>query len=301
MELFFYKCLKPNFGDELNTWMWPRLMEGVWEQDDNSIFVGIGSIINNRYDPAKTKIVFGAGYGGYAPLPTLDESWKFFFVRGKLTAERLSIDPNLAVGDSAILLRSCVKSVPAKQFKVSFMPHWETTYNGNWEFACKLAGIHYIDPSLPVEDVMHQLQASELVVTEAMHGAIVADALRVPWIAIKPFVDLHSMKWYDWASALDINLSPVPLVTSSLLESLVLRYHEKNPTLAGRLNRRARFLKGVGERYFAERAAERLTAVSQLPANLSSDQAMLNAHETMLDKMHALISFLGKGRVLVTS
>ncbi len=277
--------------------MWPKLIDGVWE-DDNSIFLGIGSIIFDFFPADKRKIVFGAGYGGYTPLPVTDANWKFYFVRGKLTARALGIDEKLGIGDAAILLRSCVKHKVEKKHKISFMPHWGSTFEGNWELACRYASINYIDPCAPVEVVLEQILASDLVVTEAMHGAIVSDALRVPWIPVQPLDNSHSMKWFDWASALDIDLKPSRITSSSLLESVVLFFQGRNPRIADRFKRRGRFLINIAEDAFARRAGARLLAISKsAPYCLSSDRAIERSHDQMLTKLDELIRDLGRGHL----
>jgi len=298
VDLYFYRGNKPNFGDELNTWMWPKILEGVWDQSDNSIFLGIGSILYDFFPEDKTKIVFGAGYGGYTPLPKVNKSWKFYFVRGKLTARALGIDENLGIGDAAILLRSCVDRNVNKKHKVSYMPHWGSTFEGNWELACKYAGINYIDPCDPVEEVLANILSSELVITEAMHGAIVSDALRVPWIPISPLSEAHSMKWFDWASALDIKLQPIKIKSSTLLESVVIYFEKHNPSIADKFKRRGRFLLKVGPEFFAQRAAERLLQISRTSPNLSSDIAIESSHNQMLSKLQELVKDLGRGTLI---
>lgn len=298
MDLYFYRGIKPNFGDELNTWMWPKLIDDVWDKEDNSIFLGVGSIIYNSFPPEKKKIVFGAGYGGYTSLPVIDKNWKFYFVRGKLTARALGIDEKLGIGDAAILLRSCVNNKVSKRHKVSFMPHWKSTFEGNWELACKLASINYIDPCAPVDVVLDHILASELVITEAMHGAIVSDALRVPWIPIQPLSSIHSMKWFDWASALDVDLRPSQIKSSTLLESLISFFNDRNPAIADKFRRRGRFLMNVAPQIFAQRAAERLVDISKTDSYLSSDIAIERAHSQMLTKLDELIFDLGVGKLV---
>jgi succinoglycan biosynthesis protein ExoV len=301
VDLYFYRGIKPNFGDELNTWMWPKLIDGVWDNTDNTIFLGVGSIIYNTFPAEKKKIVFGAGYGGYTPLPVIDGNWKFYFVRGKLTAQALGLDEKLGIGDAAILLRSCVSRNVSKRHKVSFMPHWKSTFEGNWQLACKLASINYIDPCAPVDVVLEQILASELVITEAMHGAIVSDALRVPWIPIQPLSSIHSMKWFDWASALDVDLRPSQIKSSTLLELLITYFNDRNPAIADKFRRRGRLLMNVAPLVFAQRAAERLVDISKTNAYLSSDIAIERAHEQMLSKLDALILDLGLGKLVHTA
>jgi succinoglycan biosynthesis protein ExoV len=295
VNLYFYRGEKPNFGDELNTWMWPKLIDGVWGQDDDSIFLGIGSIIFDTFPADKTKIVFGAGYGGYTPLPIIDESWKFYFVRGKLTARALGIDEKLGIGDAAILLRSCVKHKVEKKHKISFMPHWGSTFEGNWQLACRYASINYIDPCAPVDVVLEQILGSQLVITEAMHGAIVSDALRVPFIPVQPLSNTHAMKWFDWASALDMDLKPSRIPSSSLLEALVLFFHERNPAIANICRYKGRSLLKIAPQAFAQRAAARLLSISKNDPCLSSDISIERSHDQMLSKLDELIRDLGRG------
>lgn len=298
LELYFYRGSKPNFGDELNSWMWPRLMEGVWDSSDNSIFVGIGSIIFDNYPKEKKKIVFGAGYGGYTALPKIDDRWEFFFVRGKLTADAVNVNHSLALGDSAILLRSCVDFQQSiKRHKISFMPHWKTIPDGSWQMVCELAGVNFIDPTFPVEKVLEDIISSELIITEAMHGAIVADALRVPWIPIRPLYGIHSMKWDDWASALAIQLNRQPLACSNLKELLMVYFDTKSAFMLNKIKYHGDSFKYILPTKFANAAAEQLLKVAKISPSLSDDLAIELAHQKMIDKMHNLVSYLGVGKV----
>ncbi len=62
----------------------------------------------------------------------------------------------------------------------------------------------YIDPAAPVEDTLDKIRSSRLLITEAMHGAIVADALRVPWIPVRTNPGVLEFKWQDWTASLDL-------------------------------------------------------------------------------------------------
>lgn len=297
MDLFYYRGSEPNFGDELNHWMWPRLIQNCWDDRDNTLFVGIGSVLESRLPKDKLKIIFGAGYGGYRPAPTMDENWKIFFVRGKKTAKSLGIEENLGIGDSAILLRSFFNKPLDKKFPVSFMPHWKSLTFGNWELAAKLAGIHFIDPRQDVENIISQILASDMMIAEAMHGAIVADALRVPWISLEPIDSLNRMKWFDWASALNINLVSEKLTPSSLPEKIAEFFDAYNLGNAKKIRKKTTFLKGVMPHFFAEQAAHRLSSISKQIPNLSSESEIMLSHEKMQEKLYELVKFMGKGRV----
>jgi hypothetical protein len=75
-----------NFGDELNTLLWPRLLPDLLDDNPDALLLGIGSVLDARHDNAVTKVVAGAGYGGYAQPATLDASWVIHWVRGPRTA-----------------------------------------------------------------------------------------------------------------------------------------------------------------------------------------------------------------------
>lgn len=291
MKLYYYRGYKPNFGDDLNAWMWPKLMPGIWDDSTEEIFLGIGSIIFDSFPQAARKVVFGAGYGGYTPLPVIDENWKFYFVRGIHTARAVKIDPSLAIGDSAILLRSCITERPAKVHKIAFMPHFESTLDGNWQAACKLAGVHYIDPTSTVDSVLQDIMGSELLITEAMHGAIVADALRVPWVAVKPIQQRHHMKWFDWASALDLELRPQELAASSMVEA-AMKWAGANEPLVVRVRAARRPLRMILPSVFLQRAAESLLALSKVAPSMSRDSNIERAHERMLGQVELLLDDL---------
>jgi hypothetical protein len=285
LKLYYFQGkTASNFGDELNTWLWPQLLPNVFDDDPKALFLGIGSVLFDHFPQQQQKIVMGAGYGGYTAKPQIDEQWKIYFVRGRLTAQALGLDARLAIGDAAILLRSCAVPVVAKRYKVSFMPHWESVPRGNWVSICQRAGVNYIDPGQSVTTVLDQLLASELVITEAMHGAIVSDALRVPWIPVLPLRISHRMKWHDWASALGLTLDFERIVgpnayewTISRLESGRWRY---------RCDKYGSWLSYIDEPFASLTAAALKRLAGQRPY-LSAEPAIASAHQQMLDKLEA--------------
>src|SRR5262249_9044288 len=150
-------------------------------------------------------------------------TWRFYCVRGPLTAKACGLSESKVAGDAAILLNvHRPRRAAVVRHRCSFMPHWQSIDRGNWRAACELADLDFIDPRDPVEEIIDRIEASAVLITEAMHGAIVADALRVPWIPILPFGAGHRMKWLDWAGALDVRLNPVAIWPSSLIEALIL-------------------------------------------------------------------------------
>ncbi|HEX8230485.1 MAG TPA: polysaccharide pyruvyl transferase family protein [Chloroflexia bacterium] len=216
MRLFYYQDPGGNFGDDLNAWLWPRLIPELLDDNDSTLFVGIGSILDRRIPQGPRKIVFGTGVG-YGLLPVLNEEWQVCCVRGPLSAKALGLPPELAVTDSAALLRSMRRAPVERRHSVSFIPHFRTPARAleagvDLEAVCASAGIHYIDPCGPVEAVLDGIESSGKVLAEAMHGAIVADALRVPWLPVRLSDRIRLLKWRDWCGSLRLEYSPIPFL-----------------------------------------------------------------------------------------
>jgi succinoglycan biosynthesis protein ExoV len=271
MKMYFFRGAAPNFGDELNEWLLPKVFPNFFDDDESTLFLGVGSVLFDTHPKDCLKVVFGSGYGAYTPPPALDAMWKVYCVRGPLTAETLGLSPDLIAGDTAILINRFRPGSGAASIRCSFMPHWQSLELAQWARVCELAGVHYIDPRSPVDSVLDDIQASKLIVTEAMHGAIVADALRVPWIAAQPFLPENRMKWFDWAGALDLKLSQERLCPSTALEAWGARpFTKKHRLTKGPLKGAFQAL----DRSLAQMAAARLNQVSALTPRLSEDRAL---------------------------
>ncbi|MEM9923587.1 MAG: polysaccharide pyruvyl transferase family protein [Cyanobacteria bacterium P01_D01_bin.50] len=213
MKLSYYKLPngERNFGDDLNPWIWDQLIPGVLDDDESVAFVGIGSLINDglpyRTRSASKRVIFGTGVGYGKGEVKLDESYKIYCLRGSHSAQALGVKEELAVTDGAVLIRKIYTNTAKKTHRFSYMPHYELAGKG-WELACKELDFGYIDPRWTVEEVLSAISQTEVLLTEAMHGAIVADALRVPWIPIVTNSTILSFKWQDWCSSIGIEYKP---------------------------------------------------------------------------------------------
>jgi succinoglycan biosynthesis protein ExoV len=224
MKLFMWREAVPNFGDELNTWIWPKIIPDLLDDDDSSIFLGIGTLLNRRLPP-QPKIVFGSG-AGYGSKPDLDRgAWSFYCVRGPLTARALGLPESLAITDPGILVRRLFGARrDSASPSVGFMTHWLTAQDGRWREVCAAAGIRYIDPRDPVPNVLEAIACCRLLITEAMHGAIVADVLRIPWIPVRIRPAPVDFKWRDWCESVALKYHPLQLPGSTVEEDLLIRY-----------------------------------------------------------------------------
>lgn len=201
MKLYYYQDV-PNFGDMLNKHMWPHFFGNLIARSDDWLMFGIGTLIGAKVEHQGRIAVFGSGVGYQKDVrAVLDPRYQIEFVRGPLSAQVLGLPADRAITDPAILAPEVFPATP-KDNSVIFIPHWETSLNPLWRRVCALAGITYVDPLADVGEVIARISAARLVITEAMHGAILADAYRVPWVAVSTSPRINIFKWHDWAQSL---------------------------------------------------------------------------------------------------
>ncbi|WP_428011013.1 polysaccharide pyruvyl transferase family protein [Baaleninema sp.] len=164
--------------------------------------------------PGAQQVAFFSTGAGYNQNVNIEDNWTIYCVRGPLSACLLGLPKETAVTDGAVLVRRLFKSEGVKQYKYSFMSHFSQSITGakTWTETCEMAGIHYIDPRQPVEEVLKQIDRTEILLTEALHGAIVADALRVPWICVHTAIErILPFKWIDWCESVGLSYRPYGL------------------------------------------------------------------------------------------
>lgn len=209
MKLYYFKATHGNFGDDLNPWLWERIMPGVLDDDPAELFVGIGTLLNHRLPSAPVKHVFGSGFG-YGTPPRIDERYVIHAVRGYETAKMLGIDADRVITDAAVLLRTIVQP-PAwpREFRFGFVPHHQSSRYFDWQTVCDEVGFHHVSAEWDVETVLAEMGRCEVLICEAMHGAIAADTLRIPWIPVSCYDYISEFKWQDWLSTLDLPYEPL--------------------------------------------------------------------------------------------
>ncbi|MEM9807557.1 MAG: polysaccharide pyruvyl transferase family protein [Cyanobacteria bacterium P01_D01_bin.56] len=216
MKIFYYRRPdgQPNFGDELNTWLWPQLLPNFFDDDESTQFIGTGTLLNHRLPERTTNarklIIFSSGAGYEHPLKQIPSHWHIECVRGPLSTQRLGLPADKAITDGGMLVRRCFTSQGEKQYHHAFMPHVHHANFANtaWKNLCETVGIGYIDPRWPIEQILDAISRTEVLLAEAMHGAIVADALRTHWIPVVTSPRILSFKWHDWCASIGVPYRP---------------------------------------------------------------------------------------------
>ena len=228
MQVLHFHAEHGNFGDDLNASLWKRILSPkVWEVPDVTL-VGIGTILNAdrlNAETLGTSRVFvlgsGAGYGRLC-APEILQKAKVLAVRGPLTGALIG-QPQSAATDGAALLATLPECQPIqREREVAFIPHISSALTGNWEQACRLAQVDYIDPRWDVDKVIAAIRNSKLIITEAMHGAILSDTLRVPWVPVVTSTKILDLKWHDWTRSLGLQYQPHMLTPTRAKQALVM-------------------------------------------------------------------------------
>lgn len=243
MELYYFKSQNGNFGDDLNPYLLEQLYPKYKEENNDSILIFIGTILDERFNNITTindfnkrkKIVLGSGVRYINKPFTLDKTWEIRFLRGPLSS--LFLKKSKYITDPAYL----IKTVPVfknliinKEYKISIIPHYHSMNKLNWNKICKKFNIHLISPvENNVEFTTMEIAKSEMILTEAMHGAIVADALRVPWMRFryssyfKEQEIVSEFKWADWLLSMNLKNIFQTLSYSDYIKQIEKKFNHK--------------------------------------------------------------------------
>lgn len=284
MQLYYFKDPHGNFGDDLNPWLWKQLLPNFFNNDSSQVFVGIGTLLNHRLPTEPIKHIFGSGYG-YGEPPKIDDRFVFHAVRGYETARVLGLDSKLAITDAAVLLRAIPTTRAAKTtHRIGFIPHCQSSRFFDWESLCNELGLKYISAEWDVERVLLEMSKCETLICEAMHGAIAADTLRIPWIPVSCYDYISEFKWRDWLSTLELPYSPITITSLYDIE----RHYPFSSKLKNSLKRQLRAFGVWSENWTPpprirtgtaeyERAANELRLAAQAPSYLSQE-SILDRH-----------------------
>ena len=209
MKIFYWSTGWNNFGDELNPWLIPRMLPRIqFDEQEDEYYVGIGTLLNTRLPKQGIKYVMGSGVG-YGEPPVLDDSYRMYGVRGPLSCRALGLDESrYALTDPAMLVPKLFTETVTKTSEVAYMSHCQSDSQADWASIARSAGMDYISPMDSVESVIRKIAGTKLLVTEALHGAILADAFRIPWVPMTSNDLIFEFKWHDWLATIGLEYKP---------------------------------------------------------------------------------------------
>ena len=204
MQLYYCRCDGGNVGDDLNPWLWPKLIPRLIDNDPTHLCIGIGSILNDRIPAAKHYTVLTSGVAGVPPSRARG-TWDIVALRGPLSKRKMQTTKRFPLLDGAYLAPKLLPALDrGTACNVGYIPHWKSIEIGQWEQVCERAEVQLIDPRQSVETFIRELIGCDRVACEAMHGAILADAYGIPWTPVKAYCHTTEFKWRDWGGSLEL-------------------------------------------------------------------------------------------------
>lgn len=201
----------PNVGDQLNPYLFGQLLANTaFQRPEGPLLCAIGTILDNRVPEDRPVVVFGSGVRDAARTFST-RNWDVRFLRGPISANVLGM-PGRFITDPAY----CLPLLPGfadrlagagKKYDLALVPYFSLSRRLAWRRIAKALGAQLIDPAWAPERFIEAVMQSRRVVTGAMHGAIIADICRVPWVRLRldhsrtePLL-VSELKWCDWLAS----------------------------------------------------------------------------------------------------
>jgi succinoglycan biosynthesis protein ExoV len=152
--------------------------------------------------------------------------------------------------------------------------------------ACDELGLTYLSPREPVDAFLAVVSGSRRVISEALHGAIVAEAYNVPWAPVITTHHVMHLKWRDFCDTVGVAYRPYEIHLNVAFDG--------RPRLANRL-KHAAYRLGLGKQRYkylplaraggdeAHRIADRLRPILDGDGFSIGDPAVRNRSVERLD------------------
>ena len=212
----FWHVGRPNFGDDINPSFLQRLSgQPVRFANDQTQphLLGVGSILESA---TPSSIVIGSGYLKPTSGP-LSKQTTVISLRGQLSLERADCEGNVLLGDPLVLVDRLFDKPIQKKHRTGLVAH---VLNISAMKAKYGRHTHLISPMQEPWKVVEEIASCEQIVSQSLHGLIVADAFNVPnvWIAPSESMTGGRFKFDDYYSTLDQAKQPL-VVTEDLFRN----------------------------------------------------------------------------------
>ncbi len=194
-------------------WLWDTLLPGFRDWDQKHWLVGVGTVLSVALPSPPSYLVIGSGVG-YGTIPKNREDWEIRCVRGPKSAKALGLPANAGIIDPAALISRLTEITPSRgSGRDVFIPHCDSDLKTDydWPEICAAADMDYLSPRGESKAVIAAIAGAKRIITESMHGAILADAFRVPWHPVSLVHDFNDFKWRDWGESLELSFEITPL------------------------------------------------------------------------------------------
>lgn len=197
---------RPNFGDDLNPHLWRTVLGREIRLAPRGAphVLGMGSILE-RATP--DSVIAGSGFirppcSGSVPV------CRVLAVRGALSARGMGAD--CLLGDPAVLVPLVFPRQAGPRIPIGIVPHVTQL---RLLRAQAPRGVEVIDVRAPPVEVVGRISRCDCILSQSLHGLIVADGYGVPnaWLAPSDCMIGGRFKFDDYYSTTDRSPEPVRL------------------------------------------------------------------------------------------
>ena len=223
----------PNVGDELSPLIVERISgrKVLWASPEACDLAAIGSIMDVVLSADRRTPVHIWGTGFISDGPTLAHApVHVAAIRGPFSAARLGLDGDIPLGDPGLFAGLLVEGPVRKVRNVGVIPHHLELDLSVYQAWRSLPG-SLISPHLTPREFIESIAGCDLVFSASLHGLIVADAMGVPSIWVRPSgrVTGHGFKFRDYLRSVGRAEEPRELPTPDdlrrhLVDDLVNAY-----------------------------------------------------------------------------
>ncbi len=211
----FWHVGTPNFGDDINPLFFQRLCDvqvRFSNRRDKPHFLGIGSILNAA---SANSTVLGSGL--ISPGAKPPNIGRVVAVRGLLSRDALGLAGSTLLGDPMILVDLIEPKVAVRNGKTGLVPHVSNVGETRRKFGDRFV---IIDPACDPFEVVSRIASCTRVISQSLHGLIVADAMEVPNVWLAPSANMagQDFKFMDYFSTIAGSKTRIDEVTSSAAE-----------------------------------------------------------------------------------
>ena len=195
---------KENFGDYIDQFIFDQI--GMVFPAESML--GCGSLLESNHlgKFPKDAIVWGSGSDGSPLKKEQLQHLNIYSVRGPLTRQKINIDCDL--GDPGFLIPCFIKP-RFKKDRITYIPHW-ANYDKYKRNQMTIGENLLVNPFGIFEQIIDDINSSSFVMTNSLHGAIVAQAYNIPWAPVKTKQETmpNIFKWHDLFLYLGLDFKP---------------------------------------------------------------------------------------------
>ncbi len=232
---------QPNFGDDYNPFLFENILDFPvrFEVSSAPHLLCAGSILERS---TSSSIICGSGF--IFPDSQIPDFHKVISVRGEYSASRLGVGSAL-IGDPFVIMSLyCSEIKPEKTRDITYIPHVNFFVRRGRSNLKVPEHVCVLDLGAEFDHVLETIASSKLIVSESLHGLVLADAFGVPNIWIAPSSDMlgGEYKFRDYYSSTSspkksVVASPLVFEQPHLYEPHVSEYKYSKSEYAAEMKR----------------------------------------------------------------